>query len=98
LQTLTNKERLSATIVYYILFVLTLLSGIILKKPNITLGFTALEICAYIWYCFCWSSYSKTFVKHVQEHHQHHPESHHHSHHHHIHNQPTQTDPQIQIP
>jgi len=98
LQTLTNKVRLLAVILYYTMLMLTLLSGIILKRPNITLGFTALEICAYLWYCFCWSTYSKTFVKHVQEHHQQHHHHHHYHHHHHQHSVNTQTNIQSQMP
>ncbi len=79
--TLRNKETLSALIVYSLTIAVVFLSGIVLKRAHLTLGFSVLEICAYIWYCFSSSNYSKTFVQHVKEHHQkrHPDDTHHHN-------------------
>jgi len=63
LLTAGNKQRFPALILYLLTSGLAFSTGYYFQKLNLTFGFLVLEVCSYIWYCFCWSRYSKNFLE-----------------------------------
>jgi len=73
LLTVGNKQRFPALVLYTLMAGMVFLTGYYSRRPELPFGFMILEVCSYIWYCFCWSKYSKNFVDFMNQ-----PEEEHH--------------------